>query len=267
MNKVYQRLYEDYIMSSRMDEYENIIKTAVEYNYIHLTIYEFYNLVKNNELDKNKKYFIHRHDIDTKDLRVVKEMFEIEKKYKVKSTYYFRLNTYDIKLMEEIHKYGSEVSYHYEEISQYCKDKRIFNKDLIFKNFQEIEEQFVKNFLHLQEQLSFNFNTVSSHGDHINRKLNIRNVELLKNNLQLREKLNIKCEAYDNIILNNIESYLSDTSFRYFEKKINPIQNIINGDNVILFLTHPRQWKSNIFINFKEDVNRLYEEIIYRIYK
>ncbi len=42
-----------------------------------------------------------------------KKFFEIENKYNVKASYYFRLSTLDYKFMKEIHEYGSEASYHF----------------------------------------------------------------------------------------------------------------------------------------------------------
>ena len=83
------RIYSDYLMPSRLEEYENIIKKLNEESYIHITFREYRKLLNNKKLEG--KYFINRHDIDT-DIATAKEFFKIEKKYNVKASYYFRLS-------------------------------------------------------------------------------------------------------------------------------------------------------------------------------
>ena len=109
------RIYGDYFMPSRLDEYEKVIKNLSEVGYEHITLRDYNHKLKNGTL-ANKKYFINRHDIDT-DVKTAKEFFKREKKYNVKATYYFRLSTLDFDFMQEIEEYGSEASYHFEELA------------------------------------------------------------------------------------------------------------------------------------------------------
>ena len=80
-----------------------------------------------NNYNKSKKLFILRHDVDhfSDGTRM---MFEIEKNYKVKSSFYFRNSTFNPSLMKEIEAYGSEASLHFEPIADIVKANNIKNK-------------------------------------------------------------------------------------------------------------------------------------------
>ena len=139
---VLSRLYSDYLRKSKLGDYEKIIKYFIKNNYESFSIKEFIKVVRRNQLGENK-ILILRHDIDT-DIGTAKLFFRIEKKYNLKSTYYFRQSTIEIPFMQEIEDYGSEASYHYEEIAQFCKDHSIkeiaekiknifqYNGDIVF---------------------------------------------------------------------------------------------------------------------------------------
>jgi len=253
------RIYSDYLMPSRLDEYERIISLLVENNYKQVSIKEYYFRLRNNLLE-NKKYFINRHDIDT-DVNTAKEFFRIEKKYGVKATYYFRLSTLDFEFMKEIEKYGSEASYHFEEIATFAKKHHIKSKEEILKRMNDIKNMFEENFLNIEEKLGVKLQTVCSHGDFVNRKLKITNNEIT-NDLKLREKLGIKCEAYDKELMQSFAIYVSDRPYPlfYFPKSI---FEFIGNKNIICMLTHPRQWRVAPIINTFDNLKRLYEGIIW----
>jgi len=118
LKTIIKRLYSDYFMQSRLGEYEKIISKLKNIGYQQITVKEYKNLLDNKNL--KGKYLINRHDIDT-DVLTAKAFFEIEKKYKVKATYYFRLSTLDFDFMKELEEYGSEASYHFEEIATFAK--------------------------------------------------------------------------------------------------------------------------------------------------
>ena len=246
------RIYSDFIIPPRLDEYENAIKELVENGYIHLTFREYRKLLDSGTL-VNKKYFVNRHDIDT-DVSTAKEFFKIEKKYGVKASYYFRLSTLDFDFMKEIAAYGSEASYHFEEIAQYCKDYHIKTKEDMFKYIDEIKEVFTKNFKMIEDNLGYKLETVCSHGDFVNRKIGITNNEITKDKA-IREKLGILCETYDKDIMNSFDIYVSDRPYPIFYTP-KPIFEYIGEKNVICMLSHPRQWRKNIFINLFDNLKR-----------
>ncbi len=96
--------------------------------------------------------------------------------------------------MKEIENYGSEASYHFEEIATFAKRNCIKSKEKLLKNIEKIKEEFQKNFLYIEKNLDKKLETICSHGDFINRKLGITNNEITKD-LSLRKKLGILAEC------------------------------------------------------------------------
>jgi hypothetical protein len=252
---LFNRIYNDFLMPSRLDEYEKIIQEALNYGYEHITIKDYYKKLINNQLD-NKKYFLHRHDIDT-DLRTAKKFFEIEKKYNIKTTYYFRLSTIDIEFMKEINFYGSEVGYHFEEIAQYCKDNHIKSLNQLIEDMPIVKNMFMKNFLNLEKKLGFKVETIASHGDFVNRKLSIKNNKITEDN-NIRKNINLLAESYDKNLIESFDIYVSDSQYPIFYKPKN-IFEIVGKYNIICMLTHPRQWESNALVNLYDNFKRVWE--------
>ena len=128
------KLFIKYLQNSRMAEYEKIIKTAKENNYEVISLRDYIE----NRYDKSKNLFLLRHDIDHFS-DGTEMMFEIEKKYQVSSSFYFRNSTFEPKLMKEIEAYGSESSLHFEPVADFIKaNPFIQNREELFKSdFEE----------------------------------------------------------------------------------------------------------------------------------
>jgi len=259
LKTIKNRIYSDYLMPSKLDKYEKILQKTIEREYQYITLRDYNYKLKNNLLE-NSKYFINRHDIDT-DVSTAKKFFEIEKKYNIKATYYFRLSTLDFNFMKELEEYGSEASYHFEEIAQYAKDYHIKNRDEIINRLDDIKEIFIKNFKKIENELNIKLKTVCSHGDFVNRKLKIINNEILKDD-KLRERLGIECEAYDKDIMESFDIYISDGIFG-LDIKVEDILDKLENKKVVCMLSHPRQWRVNIYANSIENLKRFYEGIVW----
>lgn len=117
-------------------------------------------------------------------------MFSIEKSLEVKSTFYFRLSTLDYLFMEDINDYGSEASYHFEELATYAKQNKIYSSNEILKHLPKIQKKFLDNINDIKKNISFSPVTVASHGDFANRSLKVANHILLEQSV--REKTNLK---------------------------------------------------------------------------
>lgn len=250
------RIYSDYIMPSRLDEYAKIVEESLSNGYIHLTIRDYNRLRENKGLDSNQKYFIHRHDIDT-DVATAKAFFEIEKRYNIKATYYFRLSTLNFSFMREIESYGSEASYHFEEIAQYCKDNHIKSRDTVLQDIDKIRVKFKNNFKMIENRLGYKMVSVSSHGDFVNRKLEIINNEITKDK-KLRRELGVECETYDDDLMKSFDIYVSDRPYPTFYTP-KSIFEYIGKEFTICMLTHPRQWRTNIIVSSIDNLKRVYE--------
>jgi hypothetical protein len=256
LKALYNRIYADYLMPSRLNEYEKIITSSISLGYTHITLRDYYTALDNNQLTKKKKYFIHRHDIDT-DIRTTKKMFEIEKKHNIQTTYYFRLSTITPNLMHEIEQFGSEASYHFEEIASYCKRNKLTSRKKALDEIEKIKNEFSHNFKKLESDLGYKFETVDSHGDFFNRKLNLINNEIT-NDYNLRQSLGINCEAYDSNLHDSFDAYISDKPYPKYYSPEN-IFDVIGKADVICMLTHPRQWETNFWVNTKDNILRFIE--------
>ncbi len=259
LRTIFNRIYADYLMPSRLREYEEIIQSSLSEGFIHITYAEYVQKLKNSMLNSNEKYFILRHDVDT-DVATAKRFFKIEKKLHVKASYYFRQNTIDLKLMREINTYGSEASYHFEELAAFCKNKHIKNKDDAIARIHEIRQLFKSNFIKLEKKLGYKLNTVASHGDFVNRKLNLIN-NIITDDINLRNELGILAETYDKDIFNSFDAYISDKPYpKYYTKSV---FESITKNRVICFLTHPRHWHTNVCVNTKDNMQRFVEGIVW----
>ena len=117
-------------------EYENLIKFFKDLNY------KFVFFSKNIQKKKN---IILRHDVDI-DITKAYEMAKIEKKLKVRSTYFFLttsklyncLEETNQDLIKKIHSFGHEIGLHF-DLSNYknCSNKTIINKFELEKKILE----------------------------------------------------------------------------------------------------------------------------------
>ncbi|WGS66037.1 polysaccharide deacetylase family protein [Marinitoga aeolica] len=216
--------------------YEKILKLALKNNYNVLSLKEYYN---NIEKYKDKKVLLLRHDVDHSPHDAL-VMFNIEKKYNIKSTYYFRWVTSQEEIIKEIKDAGFEVGLHYETLSSYIKANNLkdINTEhiLICKNILEKEiEEFTLLFGGL--------NSICSHGAIENRLFKVPNTILVDKTI--REKYGI-FEAYD--LKEKFDVYISDNDFTINPWKYNtdPITEIKKRTEKIYFLSHPVHWGRNI---------------------
>lgn len=257
MKTVLDRIYSDYAMPSRLAEHEAVIRAAAAAGYAQLSVRDF---LKNLSEDKpsSQRAVVHRHDIDT-DLRTARKLFEIEKRHQVRSTFYFRLSTLDFQLMDEIEEYGSEASYHYEEVATFAKRNRLKQPAELLGRLADIKNEFVHNFLSIEKKLGRKMTTVASHGDFVNRRLNLYNTIIL-DDASVRARCGIVCEAYDAALMGNTDIYISDRPHPQYFHPVAPREALGRHARIYL-LTHPRQFETNWTENTKENLSRLYQSL------
>lgn len=259
MNMLLNRLYSDYLMPSRLPEYEALLARAAQCGYRQLSVRDFHRAVRRQDAPLGK-VLVHRHDIDS-DLRTARKMFALETKHGVKASYYFRLCTLDYGFMRDIEAAGSEASYHYEEVATYAKRHRLRRGDEVRARFPEIRELFVRNFMHIRDHLDAPMTTVASHGDFANRRLKVINHELL-GDPGLRRRCGIECESYDAELLRHFDLYISDRPHPVYYYPMSPFEALGRYERVC-FLTHPIQWETNWLENTRCNMMRLAEEVVW----
>jgi hypothetical protein len=254
-NALRNRLYADYLMPSRLGVFEDIIVAARDNGYTQMSVRNFWEILRSGGPVPDK-VVLRRHDIDT-DLRTTRKLFEIERKHGIRSSFYFRLATLDLDLMHEIESYGSEASYHYEELATFAKRNHIKEPASVLKQLPKIRDEFLDNFQRIERQLGRKLRTVASHGDFANRRLKLNNTEVLSDP-QLRADCGIECETYDSELTRHFDIYISDCPPPRYYRPIHPIDAIGHYKRIYL-LTHPRQCATNWKVNTKDNIFRMYE--------
>ncbi len=259
MTTMLGRLYCDYLMPSQLAAYEKVVHQAQDAGYRQISVRGYFDLVRDGSCAPGK-VLVHRHDIDT-DLRTTRKLFEIEQKHGIISSFYFRLSTLDFGLMREIENYGSEASYHYEELAAYAKKHRIKDPVILRQRMPEIRSNFRANFSRIEHGLGKKMRTVASHGDFVNRRLKLTNTEIL-DDPQLRQECGIACETYDRALLDHIDLYISDRPAPQYYHPTSPC-DAIRSQRRICLVTHPRQVETNWKENTKDNIFRLYEGLVW----
>ncbi len=254
MNSLFNRVFSDYLMPSQLPAYEELIRVADVVGYTQTSVRACFEALQGSE--PVTKVLVHRHDIDT-DLRTTRKMFEIEQKYGIKATYYFRLSTLDFGLMRAIEEYGSEASYHYEELASFAKQYRIKEAARVLEAMPDIRTAFANNFDRIERQLGHKMTTVASHGDFANRRLKLNNTAILQDQ-PLRTRCGIVCESYDRALLDHFDIYIADRPHPQYFHPVAPLDALRRHARICL-LTHPRQWETNWLENTKDNLFRLYE--------
>lgn len=255
MKNLINRLYADYLMPSRLHLYEALLVQAREQGYRQTSVRNWLHTLRSGRADRHA-LLVHRHDIDT-DLRTTRRMFEIEQKHGVRASYYFRLSTLDFGLMREIENFGSEASYHYEELATYAKQQHLKKPQAVRAQIGKIREIFEQNFQRIETALGRKLHTVASHGDFANRRLGIINCELL-HDAALRARCGIDIECYDAELMSSFDLYISDKPAPQYFSPVAP-QAALGKHRRICLLTHPSQWHASWPANSRKNLERLLE--------
>ena len=261
MRHIWNRIYADFLMPPRLSEYQVLLERALQMKNNICSIEEFWRIYQANEFKADSIYLILRHDIDT-DVATAKDIFKIERSFGIRASYYFRLSTLDIRFMNDLHNYGSEASYHYEEIASYAKINKIREPQQIYSNMKKIQDLFADNLGKLRKITGLSMSIVASHGDFVNRFLQISNTELLQDKELINEQ-GIEHEVYDEKMMYLVTSRHSDTAYPYYWKPNSPLQALEEESKVVYLLTHPRYWQVNTLVNLKDNLGRIKEGIKY----
>lgn len=256
------RIYNDFFRPSKEGEYEKILKAARDNGYAFHTVLSFEDVIGGGGKLSDKKYLILRRDIDTADSKILSKLLALEKKYGARATYYFRWNTIDEELMKEIAEAGGEASYHYEEIATYCYKHRIKSKDIMMQHIEDIRDLFISQYAKFKQKTRQPCLTIASHGDFVNTKLGVQNTTIIDE--RVRKATGIVREAYDRPHMDLLTCRIADqVEMEQFPTKA--IAAIERGEPVLELLTHPRQWNSPVWVNLKEELNRVCKEIYWRL--
>ena len=255
-----QRVYSDFLMPDRSEEYRRLVSTALRSGYQVVGVKEFHQMILHQPGDL-QLLLILRHDIDT-DPGYARVFWQIEKDLGVNSSFYFRQSTLDVDLMQEIELSGSEASYHYEELATLAKKHCLKSRERVLLYLGEARDLLRGNLGRLRTQTGLPMTTLAAHGDFVNRRLDMRNQELLADQ-EFRRELGVEYEVYDPGPENLEAARFSDAPYPHFWRPASPLHAIEAGLPVVYVLTHPRHWCSHVIPNLKDDANRFIEGVRY----
>lgn len=257
MKGIFGRLYQDYLMPGRWEEYRALLQTARQAEYTFLRHMDY---ARADFTQPASRYFFLRHDIDS-DIDLAYKMLAIEQELGIVSTYYFRLSTLSADLMHRVIAGGGEVGYHFEEVAAYAKEHRLHDARAVLDALPAIRRQFAQNFRRVQDIAGAPVRTVASHGDFANRQLGLFNHQLL--DADLRAELGITLEAYDAALNAHITFRAADCTYPRRWVPASPMAALRAGSPAVLVLVHPRQWQRAPFTRMKLDLDRLREGVRY----
>lgn len=267
MQTLLNRIYADYLMPCRLQHYDALLQQARDAGYRQTSVRNWLHALRasgrNDGSSGNTastpaagKVLVHRHDIDT-DVATARRMFALEQRHGVRASYYFRLSTLDYGFMREIEAYGSEASYHYEELATWAKQRHLKRADAVRAGMEAIRASFEENFRIIEAHLGHKLTTVASHGDFANRRLGIVNCEVLAD-AALRARCGIEAECYDDELMRSLDLYISDRPAPQYFHPLAP-QAALGRYRRICLLTHPAQWHASWGANHRKNLGRLVE--------
>jgi hypothetical protein len=257
------RVYSDFLMPSRLSDYRELLSSALGRGYAFTSVERYWQEVCAGTLDHEGRHFVLRHDVDT-DPGTAGAMWEIERSLGITSSFYFRRSTLDLDLMAQMAAAGSEVSYHYEELAAVAKRRRPKSEEALRSLIPEAQRRFRANITRLREVTGLPMTVVAAHGDFVNRRFGIGSNAILFDP-SFREELGIVLDTRDPAFLSSVTSHQWDTHYPRFWIGEDPQLAIDRGDAVIYLLVHPRHWRVNRAVSARDNAQRFFEGLAFRI--
>lgn len=228
-------VFQTILKNNRLKAYAYYLMLAGRSGYNICSMSEFY------ENPTEGKHFVLRHDVDHKT-PATRKMFNLEKKYHVHSTYYFRKSTVDINLMNDMIDAGFEVGFHYETLSDYAIENKL--NRVTEKDIEICRERLKQDISEFNKLIKKPIRSAASHGSKKNEKIGKSNNVLFID--QKYKDFDILFESYDEEMYSKyVDTHIMDGSLRInsgFSYRQNPIDAISAQDRNIIFLSHPNHW-------------------------
>jgi hypothetical protein len=261
--RIWQRVYGDFLMPSRLETYRALLETALGAGYVIVSVERFWVLIGAGAVDPARRYLVLRNDIDTGP-QTAAAMWRIEHSLGIEGSHYFRLSTLDLGLMTDIASAGGEASYHYEELATVAKRRHVRTQVGILAHLPESQDLFRANLARLRALTGLPMRVVASHGDFVNRKLGLTNWTILTD-AAFRADVGIELETYDEAFMSHVTSRHADLTSRPYWTPADPLAAIERAEPVAYLLVHPRGWQVERWLNARDDVVRIWEGLRYAL--
>ncbi len=261
------RLWADVAITSRANEYGELLARSNELGYRLVSMTQFDQLRRSGGLEQDGRYLAIRHDVDIGDVRGNEAFHRLEVLHGAHATYYFRLRTAHVHagFIARLRRDGFEVGYHFEEAATIAKRLGLRNRAEVLTRGEEIIGAFRANVASFRSRWNPDLASVASHGDWINRRLGVVNNEFVGPGLL--DELGLAFEAYQADLHAAFDVYVSDvaTSSSRWWRDYGLADALREGRPRIYLLTHERQWHGSPIVKTRENVDRLVDEAVYRL--
>lgn len=235
------------VRNDRVGVYEAILGNALDRGYAVMGVHRFWR-------ERPARCLVLRHDVDVPRAGV-RAMLEVEKRLGVAATWYFRWDTATDDLVRAVAEAGCEAGLHYESLAMECLKRGVGDKSQVTAEVREAALERLRSELEQFRQIfDVPCRTIASHGHAHNRRLRVANNEMVTP--ETYAALGIDVEAYDEDLLQGV-TYLTDadvTLNRGWSYVRSPAQALADGDERILFLSHPHHWRLTPGRRFKAAV-------------
>lgn len=258
--KLAPRLYQNYFMPDRLSEYRAMLSDIRERGYRFLTMAAFAETAKQGKPFESPICVL-RVDVDS-DARGAGRMFEIERALGIHATYYFRLSTIDRALIARMTEHGTEVGYHFEELSALARRHGVRNAEMAKAAREELRRHFRANFAAFRGRTGVAPKTIAAHGDFLNRRLGLFNNAFLDR--PMLDELGIVAEVYELWLGRHISLRVADRAAPLWWRPCSPAEALAQNPAVLNLVLHPRQWVRDPWGNTCADFGRVAAEVEYR---
>ena len=254
------RIHQAFLMGDRLEEFEALLRRAHRGRYRVVTIAQWIDRVARGTT-ADARVLVLRHDVDT-DAPTALRMAELERSLGMRGSFYFRLGTFDDRVVRRLLDMGMDVGYHFEEIATFAKRHRLGRREAVLARLPEIVDEFVANLTALRARYGLPFDVVCSHGDWANRALGLPNTVLLEDPA-VRARAGIVHETYDAALVAPLAARFSDCDRPRLWRPDDPGPALDEGRSPVKLLVHPSQWKASVPHNLRELTTRSREAIAY----
>jgi hypothetical protein len=255
IRQLYWRVYQNFLMPSRIPEYRALLTEAKARGYEFLTVRALASCAS-GRATLPPLALVLRSDVDT-DVSTARAMFEVEKAVGIRATYYFRLSTLDERLMREMTAYGTEVGYHFEEVATAVKRLGLCSSTDVVLYLEFIREEFRRNIKRYKAAAGSWPQTVAAHGDFANRKIKTTNSCII--NQAIRDEFGIVATTDDEWLNALVTMRVKDQEAPKWWSPVPLAEALTQNPKCLSVLVHSRQWRANPWENAKVDVIRVAE--------
>jgi hypothetical protein len=256
-----RRLHGDYLQRERLDDFQTLLRGALERGYRTMPLSAFADLTAAEPPRTDDRILLLRHDVDT-DVGRARRMWEIERRLGVVGSYFFRRSTWDVGFMHELAAAGCDVGYHYEELATVIKERGAASASEARALLGAARDRLRTTVPELRARTGLALDVFAAHGDFANRVVGVSNVEVLFD-AGLRSELGVRLEAYD--VEAQVAARSSDGIPPRGWRPEDPMQAVRRGERVVAVLLHPRSWGGAPAVNARADLVRLREGCVYRL--